>query len=337
MLPRPQVKHTYASRSYQLPSSPTDNSSPDLGKRKRPLLDSSILNAPSFKKRPNAFELLKCSSEKITKSQKLKTKASQKKVASESNTKSLTQLHFVVNKTLRTCPKCSFSYIQGALEDETLHKKHCLRVQRGLEWAKEEEREADKAGVRVIEDLIRFKAVGDDVFARIISVPANAGGKIGAKLSSLFDTINLSLSAPALTPETLKVSKAYLFLIPVANTTRERIVGCIIAQRITSAMNVVSRPEQDVEGSSNVVHVDGGLYCSPQLHPTPVGISRLFVSVTHRRLGIATMLLDAVSKTFVYGCVLDPTKGQIAFSQPTGDGQKTMERWGKGGIRIYQE
>lgn len=285
MLPRPQVKCTYSSRPRQFPSSPQSSSSPTtspspnpIHRRKRPLADSSILNSLPTKKTKNALELLKSSSSS-TKSLNAKSNALKKKKTSLQSTsvKATTQLHFVVNKTLRTCLKCSLSYIKGAVEDETLHKKHCLRVQRGLEWGKEEEREADKAGVRVIEDLLRFKDVNGDIFARIISVPADVGGKIGAKVSSrfsgmnpnvpliiyeqlsnLFDTINLSLSAPSLTPEALETSKAYLFLLPVPNTTRERIVGCVIAQRIVSAMNVIPEPSKKDEG---YIHVDGGLYC----------------------------------------------------------------------------
>lgn len=89
---------------------------------------------------------------------------------------------------------------------------------------------------------------------------------------------------------------------------------------------------------TNVTQIMVGLcFCSPELLPTPLGISRLFVCATHRRRGIAVTLLDAAARTFVYGCPLDPTRGQIAFSQPTGDGQRIMQTWGKGGIRIYQE
>jgi len=68
-----------------------------------------------------------------------------------------------------------------------------------------------------------------------------------------------------------------------------------------------------------------------------MGISRVFVAKDCRRLGIARTLLDAACRTFLHGCTLNPAKGQIAFSQPTGDGQKLMESWGKGNIRIYEE
>lgn len=194
MFSRPHVKHTYSSRSRQLPSSlqqssSSPTSSPNLiGKRKRPLLDSSVLNAPPPKK-INALELLKSVS--LTHNKSLKTKSNPSKKITK-HTKPTTQLHFVVNKTLQTCSRCSFSYIKGAVEDETLHRKHCLRVTRGLEWGKEEEREAEKAGVRVIEGLLKFKDVDGDVFARVISVPASTNGKIGAKVRFLE---NLSVSS----------------------------------------------------------------------------------------------------------------------------------------------
>ncbi|KAF8582096.1 hypothetical protein K439DRAFT_1273425, partial [Ramaria rubella] len=251
--------------------------------------------------------------------------------------KPLTQLHFITSSTLRTCSSCSLSYTQGAIDDEALHKRHCARVQRGFEWGKEEEKHVHKAGARVVADLVRIEGPTGAIHGRIIAIPANSAGKIGAKVTSLLETINLALSAPQLLPETLKCSKAYLFLVPSPSGARERIAGCVIAQRITAAMNVVSAPPLNTSDQNGLVRVDGGLYCSPQLHPTPLGIPRLFVSSSHRRRGIATLLLDAAARTFVHGCELDPTKGQVAFSQPTGDGQKVMESWGKGSVRIYRE
>lgn len=80
------------------------------------------------------------------------------------------------------CPSCLLSYTKGAIEDEALHKKHCARVQRGLEWGKEEEREAHKADVRVVEDLVRITGPTGVTHGRIITFPAYMGGKIGAKV-----------------------------------------------------------------------------------------------------------------------------------------------------------
>ncbi len=144
---------------------------------------------------------------------------------------------------------------------------------------------------------------------------------------------------------------------------REKIVGCLIAQRIETAMEVVdpksllsslnqrsseqnlsSRLSVDLESLVRVQDPteisqqgEGGLYCFPMLLPTPLGIPRIFISPSHRHQGIAQHLLNAVVRTFIHGCVLDPSKGQVAFSQPTGAGRGLMEKWGGGRVRIYQE
>lgn len=71
--------------------------------------------------------------------------------------------------------------------------------------------------------------------------------------------------------------------------------------------------------------------------PTPLGVSRLFVSSSHRRLGVATRLLTAAATTFVHGCPLDPKKGEVAFSQPTGLGKRVLESWAGGKGRVFHE
>ncbi|KAF8899827.1 hypothetical protein CPB84DRAFT_1680939, partial [Gymnopilus junonius] len=172
----------------------------------------------------------------------------------------------------------------------------------------------------------------------------DVGGKLGSKLGTLLHTVNLSLSAPALPSPVLKSSKAYLFLLPhETQAHRERIVGCIIAQHISTAMEIVLPPLSSKSSDSSEilsaipVDTSTGLFCSPTPLPTPMGISRLFVSSSHRRLGIARALLDAAAATFVHGCPLDPALGQVAFTQPTSMGQAVMKSWGKGGVRVYEE
>ncbi|KAJ6608600.1 hypothetical protein B0H10DRAFT_519845 [Mycena sp. CBHHK59/15] len=64
---------------------------------------------------------------------------------------------------------------------------------------------------------------------------------VARQLSILLDTINIALSSPPLTPAILRASKAYLFLIPsITTTTREKIIGCVIAQRISTAMAIAT-------------------------------------------------------------------------------------------------
>ena len=181
--------------------------------------------------------------------------------------------------------------------------------------------------------------------------------RLCSQLTTLLETMSLALSSPPLSPAVLKQCKIYLFLLPTSASTsltpREKIVGCVVAQRITTAMaiatdaDVASRTSTPAPGSSaparrplhSLIPVDTstGLYVHPAPLPTPMGIPRLFVSSAHRRLGIATHLLAAAAQNFILGCPLDPTKGEIAFTQPTGAGKAVLEAWGKGGVRIYEE
>ncbi|GAW06306.1 N-acetyltransferase ECO1 [Lentinula edodes] len=212
-----------------------------------------------------------------------------------------------------------------------------------MEWGKEEER--DKAGAGNVKEIVEVVKLKDGKKGRIICVDATVGGKIGSKLSTLLETINVTLSASTLSPEALRASKAYLFLLPAITPNKEKIVGCIFAQRIEKAMAVApsssSIPENDnaTPSSRSLLTVDdtSGLFCYPELLPTALGISRIFVTSTQRRQGIASSLLSAAAQTAIHGCVLDPKDGQIAFSQTTGDGIALMRNWGQGGIRIYDE
>ena len=161
----------------------------------------------------------------------------------------------------------------------------------------------------------------------------------------------MALSSPPLTPSILHASKAYLFLLSPAtnNSAREKIAGCLIAQRISTAMAIASSkennlvlqahsPEQSASTSALMpVDVGAGLFCHPTHLPTPLGISRIFVSSSHRRQRIASKLLSAAAETFIHGCPLDPRRGHVAFTQPTGDGSAVMQWWGGGSVRIYEE
>lgn len=76
---------------------------------------------------------------------------------------------------------------------------------------------------------------------------------------------------------------------------------------------------------------------SPKLLPTPLGIHRLFVVPAYRGTGLARAMLDAAASHTIYGFNFDPTKGEVAFSQPTESGRAVMQAWGKGGVRVFDE
>ncbi|KAI0362323.1 hypothetical protein OH77DRAFT_1500041 [Trametes cingulata] len=358
------IKRTYSTRAAKTapPSSPpSELTSPPPLKRKRPLTDRPPEgNTPAKKARRTP----------AASNSKGKGKAGD----ASSKQPKLTQLHFSLDTpVLRTCPLCDLSYTRGAPDDEALHKAHCARVQRGLEWGKEEEREAARAGVEEVEGSVKLR---NGARGRIICFRPDVGGKIGAKLTILLETIRLALSSPPLSPAVLQRCKIYLFLLaapsPTTTATREKIVGCVVAQRISTAM-AIARPSelspptstpsasaptsQSLPSSQDsllssppsspstpppattLLPVDSStnLYVHPAPLPTPMGIPRLFVSSAHRRLGIASRLLSAAAATFILGCPLDPARGEVAFTQPTGAGKAVLERWGRGGVRIYEE
>ncbi|CAE6409764.1 unnamed protein product [Rhizoctonia solani] len=280
------------------------------------------------------------------------------------STPSLTQLHFLPSKSiLVTCKSCDLSYTRGAQEDEELHRTHCLRVARGMEWSREERSLEKPLGTENADvELIEERCIlPNGVIGRILRIRCDiAKGKLGQKVITLLSTINKVLSAPSLPDSSLKLSKAYVMVIPTKasklhcsrpgndtsakRSSTECIVGCVIATHIREAMRIVHIDELQASNTPkpDLVCVDigssgGNVYCDPNLIPTTLGIPRLFVVPSHRRQGIARTLLDAAARTAIWGCPLDPSSGQIAFSQPTASGHAVMKDWGGHTIRIYEE
>lgn len=184
-----RIKRTYGSHptSSAPPASPPPSnlasSPPSTPSRKRPLAeDPSLHNTPPRKKACFRFP-----SKPSTSTMPKYTKASTKKPKTkgkeeEKSQKQLTQLHFTLDTTvLRTCSICDLTYTKGAPDDEILHKTHCIRVQRGLEWGKEEERESTKAGVEELASSIKSS---NGTKGRVVCFRADVGGKIGAKVWS---------------------------------------------------------------------------------------------------------------------------------------------------------
>jgi len=96
--------------------------------------------------------------------------------------KPLTQLHlaFSAQPALRSCNLCGLSYTHGTPEDESLHRSHCARVKKGMEWGLKEEKESGGVGVSVVRGDVKLKCGS---YGRIISFRADASGRIGTKVS----------------------------------------------------------------------------------------------------------------------------------------------------------
>lgn len=161
--------------------------------------------------------------------------------------------------------------------------------------------------------------------------------------------------------------KAYLYI------RGSKCIGLCLAERITEAHRVVAPPNDSPNVSDSTVlaktedsgdqkdsrdttqpHTDtpsnqhstrttptttpGTLTTSLTTHPADLGISRIWVSSSHRRHGIAIALLDAVARDFcAYRCEEYDANGdengkrlpkeRIAFSQPTDGGARLARKW----------
>jgi len=169
-----------SSRSSRVPlrsSSPSDISSQEYTK-KRPLTE-----RLAFHNTPQPLKRARTTASGSTPVPKHKPKNKHKYKSKEDRPpKNLTQLHFTLDSSiLRTCPLCDLTYTKGAPEDETLHNSHCARVQRGIQWRRDEERAATEVKVSEIATGVKLK---DGKSGRIISVNADVGGKIGSKVCS---------------------------------------------------------------------------------------------------------------------------------------------------------
>ena len=173
--PKPTVTRKYGSsksgpRPLYPSSSPASEVESHTPWKKRPFSD--LLNGngetPVSYKKP-----------RVTKPQNGKKK--QDTLKSGRTKPKMTQLHLAIDKSaMRTCSLCDLSYIQGAPDDESLHRTHCIRVQRGVEWGTEEERELQRSDDgRVIEENIQLR---DGAIGSIICVRARIQGRLGCKV-----------------------------------------------------------------------------------------------------------------------------------------------------------
>ncbi|KAH7341482.1 hypothetical protein B0J17DRAFT_714655 [Rhizoctonia solani] len=261
-------------------------------------------------------------------------------------TPALTQLHFLPSKSILV----------------TITSSSLFTGRSGMEWSREERGLEKPLGTENSDvELIEERCIlPNGVVGRILRIRCDVTkGKLGQKVITLLSTINKVLSAPLLPDSSLKFSKAYIMVVPTKSpkslcsrprndasakrSSTECIVGCVITTHIKEAMRIVHVDELEASKTlkSDLVCMDigslGNVYCDPDPIPATLGIPRLFVIPSHRRLGISRALLDAAARTAIWGCPLDPTSGQIAFSQPTASGHAVMKDWGGHNIRIYEE
>ncbi|XP_044265148.1 N-acetyltransferase ESCO2 [Tribolium madens] len=85
------------------------------------------------------------------------------------------------------------------------------------------------------------------------------------------------------------------------------IIGALVAEVKTTAHKLLTTHQDQVD------------LCSEESYPVKCGVSRIWVAHNHRQKGVATSLMDALKRNFVFGAIL--RNEDIAFSSPTEEGK----------------
>ncbi|CAK9872661.1 unnamed protein product [Sphagnum jensenii] len=237
-----------------------------------------------------------------------------------------------------TCPSCGLVYARGEETDEKLHASFHRSQLQGIQFRGwQHERVAAK-----------ISSKGDRI---IYVVP----GDPPRHLYKVMEVVRIMEQEMGLVPGWLwqQHCKVYLFI-----SASKKIVGCILCERISNAFPISAISEGGTElgvgksvrenktSSSKLtfgnwkftreVHkkqrrvadqqgMGRVVLCSKTAVPAVCGVRGIWVSCSERRKGIASQLLDAMRKTFLFGLTLETS--QCAFSQPTSDGQAFAARY----------
>ncbi|KAJ2349008.1 hypothetical protein GGH91_001069 [Coemansia sp. RSA 2671] len=232
----------------------------------------------------------------------------------------------------KPCPECGMAYQRGREEDEALHTRFHRNWQRQqtrlLSWTKsvstkdEESAESVELPSQLLEkrgDIQQTKAT-----ATIhIFDPRGASKRELQRALEVLNVANDHLGAVHVSAADMaqRQRKIFLYVSP-----RSQVLGCVLAEMISSARRVVST------GTSPATAIE----CAGDPCQAVCGISRVWVAPSARRCGVATQLIKIVCKRFVYGCAIDPEL--VAFTQPTSDGRALAEHvFGRKDFLAYAE
>ncbi|KAJ1722453.1 hypothetical protein LPJ53_003137 [Coemansia erecta] len=197
------------------------------------------------------------------------------------------------------CAQCGMAYQRGRAEDEQLH----VRFHRS--WA------------RAQRNLLVWGAdldVAPDAHGICVVDARTAARRTVLRALEIVNVANEHLGAVRLSLVDLGHRQRKVFLRVAQGG---RVEGCVLAECIEGARRLA-----------------GGSPGEPA--PAACGISRIWVAPDARRTGVASGLVDAVCRGFVYGCPL--SLDSLAFTQPTADGRAFARRlFGRDDFLVYAE
>lgn len=252
--------------------------------------------------------------------------------------KAVTQMQIDLGGDVRkTCRLCGMEYIPSVKEDSALHSKYCAMNVGGVDLGKSFLKDD------TVKRIHSERAAGNER-EMVVLVDRKSATVARTRTKKVLEVVNAELSSAdimdehlwgALEPEkkiieTRKGSgdgldkrgdrfKAFLYLVD------DKCVGFCLAEKISSAFPVV---RSRTGGDGNEVLAtskSSSISVSTAADIALLGISRIWVSKSHREQGLAIDLLDCARSNFFYG--VEAPKDLVAFSQPTESGGRLAERW----------
>ena len=119
----------------------------------------------------------------------------------------------------------------------------------------------------------------------------------------------------------VSTSRAFLYIM------RGKVAACISAERLEHAFSILwdrvneqenqpsSRNEELASQDSTSTEPADAILCSKLKRPAVLGIAYMWVNKNHRRLQLASRLMDVVRSKFVFGYAV--ALKECAFCQPT--------------------
>ncbi|CAI0462757.1 unnamed protein product [Linum tenue] len=249
--------------------------------------------------------------------------------------RSYAQLHLDLGQSdfnLRSCSSCGFHYAAGDDQDEKVHKSFHRNFTHGIPFRGWQNERA-----------VPMACSGGD---RIILILNSDASPHKTKVKDVIKMMEIELHDGWIFHELCKV---YLYV------SSNRIAGCLVAEPIKEAFKMISPSSTDKKADSGTIRkysrsnsggslkfgdvifkreaatkkitavssqemiITGAVVCEEKSVPAACGIRAIWVTLSNRRKGIATQLLDAARESFCENCKLE--RSQLAFSPPTSAGR----------------
>ncbi|EPY50262.1 sister chromatid cohesion protein/DNA polymerase eta Eso1 [Schizosaccharomyces cryophilus OY26] len=219
-----------------------------------------------------------------------------------SNSSSATQLHLDLGSTTVTCSECLMEYNKATEEDVDLHSRFHSRTLGGIDLNMQAE---------PIKRL-SYSVNGDSIYM----VTAESALLDQKKAEDAVNFVNEELSGEPM--ETIGIDKYSIFLF----MSGKKCIGLLLAERIKSAY-VISEKEDEKTFFSSAVYIKE----NKLKHGFILGVSRIWVTPSRRKQGIARALLDCATSHFIYGYKI--SNKEIAFTQPSESGKRFIISWSR--------